>query len=347
MKLRQLSDKPHRSTSVVKTLCHVLALVCLSACGSDARLQKDETLPELLYDSHVHIMSPQLISDWKELGIPFSKSEANYSNIDTLLANSTAHQIDLVGMSYVYGNPEYYQGEDGYKRMMAENDYLLEAAGKYSKRIRPYFAIDPLKESALTEIERCVQINPKSGLKLHFNASQVYLTEPDHLEKVKKILTKSAELGLPVLLHFDNWHPKFGAPDLELLMDSILTHIPAINLRFAHFGTSGGFNDKTKEFINAYLALKANNRVPARHKIYFDISAVALDKESEGVSKLSSNEFKELAQYTRKIGVENIVFGTDYPLYNSADYLKVLREKLQLTSTEVEQIMKPKTSVIK
>lgn len=331
-----------RPTGVLRTILCVFAVV-FSACTSDTTKFNNVPLTELSYDSHVHLMSPQLISDWKELGIPFSKSESNYSNVDTLLANSTAHQIDLIGMGYVYGNPEYHQGEDGYERMMAENDYLLEVAGKHPERIRPYFTIDPLKKSALTEIERCVQINPESGLKLHFNASQVYLTEPDHLEKIKKVLTKSAEHKLPVLLHFDNWHPKFGQPDLELLMDSILTHIPAINLRFAHFGTSGGFNDKTKRFINAYLALKAQNRVPKKHEIYFDISAVAMDKDSEGISKLSRNEFKELTEYIREIGVENIVFGTDYPLYNSQEYLKVLKEKLQLTPTEIGQLMKSKT----
>ena len=97
-------------------------------------------------------------------------------------------------------------------------------------------------------------------MKLHFSTSQVYLTEEEHVRNVSPLFEKAAKNEVPILLHFDNWHPKFGKQDLEILVDSILTKIPSLELRIAHFGTSGGFNEKTKKFIDAYLELRKANR---------------------------------------------------------------------------------------
>lgn len=326
----------------MRTSIIVLSLSIFLGCNSPKNV--DESQPIIKYDSHVHLMSPKLIKYWKELGIPFSKSESNYSNIDTILHNNKAEYIDLIGMAYVYGNPEYYSGNDEYEKMMSENNYLFETANQYPNRIKPFFAIDPLKEYALKEIERCYRINSQSGLKLHFNASQVYLTESDHLKKIKKVFLKASELRLPILLHFDNWHPKFGKSDIEILADSILNELNPIQLQIAHFGTSGGFTEKTERFIEAYLDLKDTDRIPSKHRILFDISAVALDKDSEGVSKLTKEEFKKLNEYIADIGVQNIVFGTDYPLYKSNEYYKILVEKVGLTKEEMKFITSKKTA---
>jgi predicted TIM-barrel fold metal-dependent hydrolase len=49
-----------------------------------------------------------------------------------------------------------------------------------------------------------------------------------------------------------------------------------------------------------------------------------------------------LSDYCRKLGFEKIVFGTDYPLYNSAEYLDVLKAKLKLTNKELIELLKEK-----
>ena len=101
-------------------------------------------------------------------------------------------------------------------------------------------------------------------------------------------------------------------------------------------------NDKTKRLINSYVDLRDNNRIPSRHQILFDISAVALDKDSEGVSKLTEEEFAELRVYINKIGIRNIIFGTDYPLYRSHEYYDILKEKLGLSESELREITNKK-----
>lgn len=331
----------------MRAVIYFLPIIFLFSCQTSQNLPTSASKQELsavAYDSHVHLMSPDLINYWKQLGIPFSKSAAHYADIDTILYYNKAQSIDLISMAYVYANPEYYAEDDARQRMAAENDYLLQTARKYPDRITPFFAVDPLRDYAAEELERCRKINSQSGLKLHFNTSQVYLTVPEHLRKVKSVFRKAAEYDLPIILHFDNWHPKFGKPDLELLADSILQDLPPLVLQIAHFGTSGGFNEKTKRFIDAFVELKEENKIPARHTILFDISAVALDKDSEGVPKLTDEGFVELAEYIDKIGIENIVFGTDYPLYRAADYVKILRDRVGLTEAEITEIQKKRAA---
>ena len=322
----------------MRTIILLFAGLLLYACNPGKGMKTSTDAQTGTYDCHVHLMSPGLISAWKSMGIPFSRTEPNYADIDTILQNNKAANIDLIGMGYVFANPEYYQGDDARQRMMDENDYLLEASRKYPERIRPFIAVDPLQDYALEELERCLKRNMKCGLKLHFNASQVYLTEPEHLKKVKPVFQKAAENQWPVLLHFDNWHPKFGQPDVEILVDSILQELPSLVVRIAHFGTSGGFNEKTKKVIDTFVDLRSAGRIPERHRLYFDISAVALDKETEGVPALTEEDFRELRQYIDKIGIKNIVFGTDYPLFSSEAYKTVLMEKAGLTDAEIRLI---------
>lgn len=325
----------------MKKLILLLSLISIIACNqpTETTTESSDTSYEI-YDCHVHLMSPSMITYWKSLGIPFSKPEVYYSNVDSILARNKATRIDLIGMAYIYENEDFYQGDDRRKQVQKENDYLLETAKKYPNTVTPYFAVNPLTDYALEEIDRCLAATPNSGLKLHFNTSQVYLTEPAHLNKVKPIFNKAAENKLPVLLHFDNWHPKFGEPDIQLLIDSILKEISPLTLTIAHFGTSGGFNDKTKRFIDAFVTQFEKGNVPKKHTIRFDISAVALDKDSEGVSKLTDGEFEKLNTYIHKLGIDRVIFGTDYPLYSSVEYVDVLKNRVGLTEEEINKIIK-------
>ncbi len=146
-------------------------------------------------------------------------------------------------------------------------------------------------------------------------------------------------------MHFDNSHRKFGRTDVKILSDSVLAELKYVNLQIAHFGTSGGFNQKTKEVLDAFIELFKSNHPISKHTITFDISAVCLDKDAEGVTKLTDKDFVELAEYSRKLGFDRIAFGTDYPLYRSDEYLNLLMMKLKLTEDEVTNLMKEKNAL--
>lgn len=325
----------------------IITCILLTSCANRGR--NSTTIQEsnkLLHDKHVHIMSTQLISLWKSMGIPFSKADPYYSDIDTIFNTTKAQSISLISMAYVYSSEEF-GGNSGNveEKVRDENDYLALAKLKHPNKIKAFYGIDPLQEFALAEIKRCHNELKLDGIKLHHNASQVYLTEPVHLGKVKEVFEYASNNRIPLLMHFDNSHPKFGKTDVRILADSVLSGLEYVNLQIAHFGTSGGFNQKTKEILDAFIELFQSNHPISKHTITFDISAVCLDKDAEGVSKLTNKDFDELAKYSRKLGFGRIVFGTDYPLYRSDEYLNLLIKKMNLTEDEVTNLLKDKNAL--
>lgn len=325
----------------------IIACILLASCAH--KMDNSKTTKKGkndLHDHHVHILSPDLIALWKSMGIPFSKADSYYSDVDTIISATKAQSITLVSMAYVYSSEEFGgNSENVAEKFRAENDYLAFAKLKHPNKIKAFYGVDPLQEFALKEIERChIELN-LDGIKLHHNASQVYLTEPSHLEKIKAVFVYASKNRIPILMHFDNSHPKFGKTDVQILSDSILAELEYVNLQIAHFGTSGGFNQKTKDVIDAFIERFQSNHPISKHKITFDISAVCLDKNTEGVTKLTTKEFDELAKYCRKLGFEKIAFGTDYPLYRSDEYLSLLVTKLKMTDVEISSLMKDKNAL--
>lgn len=293
-------------------------------------------------DGHVHILSPELIKIWKGLGIPFSRPDEYYSDIDVILKNTAVKRIDLISMAHVYSSEEFGAFKNERELVEKENSYVAAARDKYPKKVRAFCSIDPLREYALEELERCRGALKMDGIKLHHNANQVYLTVPAHLEKVKKVFEFAANHKMPILMHFDNSHRRFGEPDIKLLTGSILNELGPVNLTIAHFGTSGGFSSRTRAFINAFITELSANKNLEKHRILFDISAVALDKDSEGVSKLTDEEFAVLGVYVRRLGLHRVKFATDYPLYRPDEYLEILRTRLRLSDGEINKFLKEK-----
>jgi predicted TIM-barrel fold metal-dependent hydrolase len=315
--------------------------------NSEAGPGRREVAESFVSDYHVHILSPQLIQSWKKAGITFSRRDEYYADVDTIMNRlgiklGDGNFIHLVAMGYLFSTADLGTKENARTLLQAENDYLASQKAKYPKNIKAYFSIDPLAEHAMDEIMRCHRELRLDGIKLHGNASQIYLTVPEHLAKVRTIFHYAAENNLPVLLHFDNSHRKFGERDVMLLADSILAPLPPMKLQIAHFGTSGGFNNTTRSVIDSFLGLFQRRHAITKHDIVFDISAVALDKDGDGVAKLTAREFESLAQYVRKLGLERIVFATDYPLYTSVEYLKVLKARLKLNEAELQILLRQK-----
>lgn len=308
---------------------------------------RTEVMEASVSDYHVHVLSPQLIQAWKNAGATFSRRDEYYSDVDTILTRlgiklHDGNFIHLVAMGYLFSTEDLGMKENARTLLQTENDYLAEQKAKYPNHIKAYFGIDPLAEYAIDEIMRCHRELRLDGIKLHGNASQIYLTVPEHLAKVRRIFRYAAENNLPVLLHFDNSHRKFGERDVTLLADSILAPLPPMKLQIAHFGTSGGFSGKTKSVLDSFWKLFEQRHAITKHDIVFDISAVALDKDGDGVTRLTEGEFESLSQYVRKRGFERIVFATDYPLYTSAEYLKVLKTRLKLNDEELKMLLRKK-----
>ena len=316
-------------------LCFLAIIVLIVVAGAG------EFVPaEKLLDRHVHLMSPDLIAYWKKAGVPFSKDEKFYSDIETVADSLGTRRFYAVSMAHTWNHPEFGKVENEAEMVAKENDFVIASAKKLGKSVKAFCSVNPMRSYALDEVKRCQELGV-FGIKFHHNANQIYLTEPEHVRKVFPVWEFAAKKKLRILVHFDNSHPKFGARDIGIFFNEVLAKINPAKIQVAHMGTSGGFSDKTMRvvdaFRNEFARATFHNR---KHRIVFDLSAVALDKNSQGVSKLSDEDFKKLADLIRSIGVDKFVFGTDYPLYAATDYRQILEQKVGLTKREIRVILK-------
>ncbi len=290
-----------------------------------------------VFDHHVHVLSPSLVERWKSIGVPFSKPDYAYSHIDSILKFNPADGMFLVSMAYLYGSPEFSDGDER-ANVERENDFVAGLANQHPGKLFAFAGVNPLREYAAAELVRCRRELGMYGLKLHFASSGVSLRNPSHLARVKEILALASAEGMPVILHFHNQREDFGEADVGLLVDSVLAPAPPLELYLAHLGTSGGFNHLTRGIIRRFAEALNDRRTLAHHTIWFDISAVALTEETEQVPPLSPADFADLSGMLTELGLERVVFGTDYPVFNSTAYLAALAANTTLTREELVAI---------
>src|SRR5258708_28762811 len=102
---------------------------------------------------------------------------------DRLIAQLDAAGIQraaVLSLAYAHGSPSL-RGDDEYAQVRAENDWTQQQVAQYPNRLRALCSVNPLREYAIAELERCAK-NPnlRHGLKLHFANSQVDLRNPEH-----------------------------------------------------------------------------------------------------------------------------------------------------------------------
>ena len=166
------------------------------------------------------------------------------------------------------------------------------------------------------EVERCVREFDVKGIKLH-PAEGHYFPADDRLWAVYEI---AQEFGLVVLSH-GGVH--MASPDVTYTQPSnfapVFERFPDLELVIAHLGH--GFWDEAVELAKKYP------------RALFDTSAVISGVEHLKV--LSNDAFADLI---RKLGVDRVMFGSDYPWFSPAASLRHILQ-LPLKPDEREKIL--------
>jgi len=302
--------------------------------GGVSSLARDSSVR--VFDHHVHVLTPRLVEKWKALGVPFSKPDYAYSDIDSIMNLNRADGMFLVSMAYLYATPDFSDSLER-RNVREENDYVVQLAARHPEKLFAFCGVNPLRPYAVDELRRC-RAAGATGLKLHFASSDVSLSDPAHLARVREIVSAAAGLGMPVLLHLDNQRESFGAEDARVLIDSVILPTPDLEIFLAHCGTSGGYTYKTRMIIGLFTDSLASNPALAAHRIWFDISAVGLTEPAEQVPPLTPEDFADLSGQLTRLGLDRVVFGTDYPVFNTTAYLSTLEENTTLTREELAGI---------
>src|SRR5438045_3104665 len=108
----------------------------------------------------------------------------------------------LLSVAYQFSNPNRPPVENEYARVRAENDWTADQAALYPGRLRAFCSVNPLRDYALQEIERCsADTRLRYGLKLHFGNSDVQLEVPEQLAKVQQVFRAANAHRMAIVVH--------------------------------------------------------------------------------------------------------------------------------------------------
>jgi predicted TIM-barrel fold metal-dependent hydrolase len=266
----------------------------LLMCGS--------TVSQVPNDYHQHLLSP-VAAALSGGAKPFVASD-----LIGLMDAAGVRRAVLLSLAYQYGNPHKPPVEDEYHKVMQENDWTAAQAVLYPGRLIAFCGVDPLKEYALAEIDRCAGIpGLKRGLKLHFGNSDVNLDDPDHVARLQRVFQAADVHGMAIVVHLHanvTFHKPYGAAEAKIFLTQVMPCAPHVTIQIAHLAGSGGYDDpETDEAVQVFVDAIAMHQPAVRH-LYFDISGVA------GLGEWQSRK-SLIAWRIHQIGAKRILYGSD------------------------------------
>ncbi len=184
------------------------------------------------------------------------------------------------------------------------NNFIYECTQKYPDRVIGFMTMHPDFENINQEVERCIGLGLK-GLKLHPDFQRFNIDDKKALYIYEAIAGR-----LPLLVHTGDFRYQWSKP---YRMAKVMEEFPSMTVIGAHFG---GWS----EWDDAVCAFKGKN-------VYVDTSS--------SMYRIPLNYAEELI---RSYGVDHVLFGSDYPMWNSKDELEYI-DRLNLTHEEKELIL--------
>jgi predicted TIM-barrel fold metal-dependent hydrolase len=212
--------------------------------------------------------------------------------------------------------------------MQAANDWTVVLPQKYPKRFSAFIAVDPIRPTALPEIERWRGNPSVAGVKIHLTASGVDLRQDSDVTALAAVFRAAAQARFALLIHMRTQRMDFGAPDVKRFINDVLPSAGNTPVQIAHAGGWGGIDPATLSALGAFADAIETNPEQFRH-VWFDLSGVWADKSS-------ASDKQALVMLIRRIGLKHFLPASDWP-YNGDDladtYNRVYPE-LPLTQRE-------------
>lgn len=305
-------------------------------------------------DHHVHILSPQLVADWKSLGVPFSRPDSAYTSAAALLDREAGREAlegaVLVPMAHLYGNEEFREAlgltlEAEQDRVRHENDHVAAEGARFPGRALSLCSIPLGRPYTRDELSRCVDDHPRAGVKVHLAASGVDLRDDSDLREIAEVARWCRDRNRLLLLHFDPQRRGLATADVRRLIDVVLQPLPDLEVVVAHLGGSGGYGPWTRSVLAEFTSwLDAESaRGERRTGVRFDVSAVFLAEETEGVPATTDEEAAWLRADLGALDPARLVFGSDYPVFDPFTAFELLVERGGLDPERVAGIAENRT----
>jgi hypothetical protein len=124
-----------------------------------------------IVDHHVHVLGPDIVRDWKSVGVTFSRPDSIYLSVASLLTRhgDSLAAVTLVPMSHLYANPEFVSAlaidsAEVHRRVRRENAWVAAEAARYPGKATALCSVPVLRRGRRRA--RVVCDSPCGGVKI-------------------------------------------------------------------------------------------------------------------------------------------------------------------------------------
>jgi len=320
-----------------------------SAVGCTSEPEPASGTAAVIADHHVHILGPGLVRDWKSLGVPFSKPDSAY----TSAAGLGVEQALLLPMAHLYGNEEFRGAlklslEQERAAVQRENDHVAQEAAQRGAGFVAFCGVDASRPYAWDEIRRCRTELRSAGVKLHLASAGIDPRRDEDLAKVARVAAWADSNRVTLWIHFDPQRRGVELADVQRFIDRVLAPHPGLEVGIAHLGGSGGYGDWTRSVHRTFATwLRAEGAAGRpRPGVHLDLSAVWLERESEGVPASTAEQGAALGADIAEFGAQRLVLGSDYPVFDPGRSAEALRVGAGIDSTTWARILANRMPVL-
>jgi len=253
-------------------------------------------------DYHQHLFSPRIAKLAPGLD-PLTSAD-----LIALLDKAGIRRAVVLSIAYQYSSANRPPIDDEYARVKEENDWTSQQVARYPERLRGFCSVNPLKDYAIEEIERCSK-DPQLhyGLKLHFGNSDVDLDNPVDVEKLQQVFRAANRHRMAMVVHLHASITKqrpYGRKQSGIFLRDVLPAAPDVPVQIAHLAGAGSYDDPSiDEALGVFVDAIGQNDPRMAH-VYFDVSGVAGYGEWEKNAQL-------IASRIRQLGTRRVLFGSD------------------------------------
>jgi len=269
----------------------------------------------MIIDCHTHVFPDEVRNDraafcGKDEGFAsiYEQPKAKIIGAEDLIASMDESGVDRsVICGFPWSQPDLCS---------SQNDYLMESASRHPDRLVAFVSLlfsDP--DWSAKELDRSVKGGARGVGEVAFYGEAM---TPEDIQLMSPILTRMERQGIPLLLHTNETighsYPGKGKTPLERFYEMILS-FPELPVILAHWGGGLPFYELMPEVAKGMT------------HVYYDTAASPF---------LYSKKIYAIAKEI--VGVEKILFGTDFPLISPRRYYRELEES-GLSKQDREKIL--------
>jgi predicted TIM-barrel fold metal-dependent hydrolase len=302
----------------------ICSMLLLSACAS-ARTAPPTTSVVPRVDYHQHLVSPAFAPIAK---LPERDGRALLAELDS----AGIEKAVVLSVGYSFGD-ERKKLPDPDRLTREENDWTSGQVSASGGRLIGFCSANPLRDAALAELDRCLDLPGMRGIKLHFGNAGISVRDSAHAARLVQVFTLAERRRAPVLAHMRaRGGLNYGGEDARLFLGRLVAVAPSIEIVVAHLGYSGpGYPDA--DSVMAVFGDAAQRGDARMRNVYFDVATDVTEETTPANAAL-------VARRIRQVGPSHVLYGSDLspPGGSIRSGWTIFRDRVPLTAGELRTI---------